>query len=286
MLAASSTGQPHLETFGGCMLGQLCPPSLLVAISVLEAMFFAEHGISDISLSYAQQTSASQDAEAIAALRCLAGELIPDVDMHIVLYAYMGVYPRTADGALSLLGEAARLAVRTGSERLIVKTVAEAHRIPTIAENVQALGAAAGAADAAHASESAVPDHRALDSGIYAEARAIIETVLDLAAGQPGGLADALVAAFARGVLDVPFCLHPDNAGATRSYIDIDGRLRWAEIGALPIDQVGARGAPRSLTAADLLQSLTYVERTFDGPVLARSRAAAIGAKTRDDGWN
>jgi len=27
--------EPHLETFGGCMLGQLCPPSLLIAMSVL-----------------------------------------------------------------------------------------------------------------------------------------------------------------------------------------------------------------------------------------------------------
>src|ERR1035437_3617435 len=30
----------HLETFGGCLLGQLCPPSLLIAMSVLEALFF------------------------------------------------------------------------------------------------------------------------------------------------------------------------------------------------------------------------------------------------------
>ena len=38
----------------------------------------------------------------------------------------------------------------------------------------------------------------------------------------------ALVVAFARGHLDVPFCLHPDNAGRTRGYLDTDGRLRVA----------------------------------------------------------
>ena len=137
--------EPHLESFGGCMLGQLCPPSLLVAISVLECMFFRQHGIRSVSLSYAQQMNADQDCEALLALRQLADTLLPDVESHIVIYTYMGVYPRTATGALSLLAESARLAVRTGASRLIVKTAAEAHRIPTIADNVNALEAATAA---------------------------------------------------------------------------------------------------------------------------------------------
>ena len=38
---ADAAGSPvHMETFGGCLLGQLCPPSLLVAMSVLESIFF------------------------------------------------------------------------------------------------------------------------------------------------------------------------------------------------------------------------------------------------------
>ncbi|WP_143466725.1 hypothetical protein [Lentzea kentuckyensis] len=87
--------RPHLETFGGCMMGQLCPPGLLVAISVLEGMFFRQHGVLSISLSYAQQTSPEQDEEAVVALRSLAGALLSDVDWHVVIYAYMGKYPRT-----------------------------------------------------------------------------------------------------------------------------------------------------------------------------------------------
>lgn len=41
----------HLESFGGCMLGQLCPPGLLVALSILEGLFFRAHGIESISLT-------------------------------------------------------------------------------------------------------------------------------------------------------------------------------------------------------------------------------------------
>ena len=95
-LVADRGGRAHLETFGGCLLGQLCPPSLLVATSVLEALFFVQHGLRSVSLSYAQQTHPVQDIEALAALDRLATELLPDVvDRHIVLYTYMGVFPRT-----------------------------------------------------------------------------------------------------------------------------------------------------------------------------------------------
>ncbi|MDX6260017.1 MAG: methylaspartate mutase epsilon subunit, partial [Kribbellaceae bacterium] len=112
--------EPHLESFGGCMMGQLCPPGLLVALSVLECMFFRQHGLRSVSLSYAQQTDPDQDAEAILAMRRLAAQWLPDVDWHVVIYTYMGVYPRTPEGASRLLEEAARLAVRTASARLIV----------------------------------------------------------------------------------------------------------------------------------------------------------------------
>jgi methylaspartate mutase epsilon subunit len=292
-LADAASGVPHLETFGGCLLGQLCPPSLLVAVSVLEAMFFAEHGITDLSLSYAQQVCPEQDAEAIAALRSLAHEFLPDADLHVVLYTYMGVYPRTRAGALALLEESARLAVRTGAERLIVKTVAEAHRIPTITENTQALSTATWAADrAARTSlpDPDIPDEGAPGTGIRAEARAIIGEVLNLA--DRSGLAGAFVAAFRRGLLDVPFCLHPDNAGATSSYIDTDGRLRWSATGALPIAAVGAAGPPAALSAVGLLDSLSYIARTFDRAALRRTPAGAIPRVTeptngdRTDEWS
>ncbi|MFL6125211.1 methylaspartate mutase [Actinophytocola sp.] len=247
--------EPHLESFGGCMLGMLCPPGMLVAISVLEAMFFRQHGLRSVSLSYAQQSNATQDHEAVLALRRLAGELLADLDWHVVVYAYMGMYPRTPHGATRLLGEAARLAVRTGSVRLIVKTVAEAHRIPTVEENVAALEHAAAVA----AREPAVNATDSADSEVYAEARELVEAVLEL----DDDLGRALTEAVRRGYLDVPFCLHPDNAGRARSYLDRDGRLSWSRTGALPLPARSARTT--ELTAADLLASLSYVRRKFDG---------------------
>jgi methylaspartate mutase epsilon subunit len=262
-MAEHAPGTPHLETFGGCLMGQLCPPGLLIAVSILEGMFFAEHGVTDISLSYAQQTSAEQDIEAITALRRLGREFLPSASLHVVLYSYMGVYPRSSAGALALLEESARIAVRARAQRLIVKTVAEAHRIPTIAENIQALSVASKASAAASPNRWAAPD-----TGIHAEARAIISAVLDLSGR--GGLDAALVTAFRHGLVDVPFCLHPDNAGLASSYIDDNGWLRWADTGALPIEGSGGVSQPAEMTSADLLDSLRYVERTFDEAALQR----------------
>lgn len=253
--------EPHLETFGGCLFGQLCPPGLLVATSVLEALFFRQHGLRSVSLSCVQQTNAAQGEEALVALRRLARETLPDVDWHIVVYAYMGAYPRSPGGSALLLAEAARLAVRTGSARLIVKTTAEAYRIPTIAENVTALESAAKAA----LGEKPNAAGTASDTGIYAEARALVDAVLDL---HPD-IGRALVRAFERGVLDVPYCLHPDNRGDARSYLDADGRLRWSHVGAMPIERM-ARPSPRArLSSNELLAALSYVQRRFDREALA-----------------
>ncbi|MEV4949014.1 methylaspartate mutase [Streptomyces sp. NPDC053755] len=265
-LLASRPGS-HLESFGGCMLGQLCPPSLLVALSVLECVFFRQRGLNSVSLSYAQQTSRAQDIEALHALRTLAGEHLDGIDWHVVLYSYMGVFPRTVEGALELLRDSARLAAVTGTERMIVKTPAEAHRIPTIADNITALQ------EAAHAAHTAPPAGRPDgEYGVLAEARALVEAVLELHpdAGQ------ALVKAFARGVLDVPYCLHADNAQRARSFIDARGSLQWLRAGAMPVTAARNAGGPSSLRAEDLLHMLGHVQNTYDQAALTTTTAPAL----------
>jgi methylaspartate mutase epsilon subunit len=263
--------EPHLESFGGCMMGQLCPPSLLVALSVLECMFFCQHGLRSVSLSYAQQTNPDQDREAVLALRRLAAERMPGIDAHLVIYTYMGVYPRTPGGATRLLAESARLAMRTGAARLIVKTVAEAHRIPTIAENVAALETAAVAAAAERRNPVVLT---ADETGIYEEASALIDAVLEL----DDDLGQALADAFARGYIDVPYCLHPDNAGKARSYLDQTGWLRWSRIGSMPIQETARPTGSIELTAAGLLASLSYVERRFDNAGIEEHLVVPISA--------
>lgn len=252
---AQSTGRPvHMETFGGCLLGQLCPPSLLVAVSLLEGVFFRTHGLMSVSMSYAQQTNTAQDLEAVAALRRLAREFLPGVDWHVVIYTYMGLFPSTLDGAQALLDESVRMAVKSGAERIIVKTALEAIRIPTIEENVEALQRAAEDALTIERPES----QEDVDTQTYVEARALIDAVLELNAD----IDTALLKAFADGILDIPFCLHPDNRNESRSVITDDGRLEWLETGRMPLPE--SRHAGESLTAEGLLKALNYTASRYD----------------------
>lgn len=264
--------RPHLETFGGCLFGQLCPPSLLVATSVLEAMFFVQHGLRSVSLSYAQQANAVQDIEAVAALRHLAGELLPaHVDWHLVLYTYMGVFPRTEAGASRLLDRSAQIAVRGGAERLIVKTSAEAHRIPTVAENVSALTHSAQVAKAG----SDLPWADQVDYGdVLAEARALIEAVLE----RGEDIGDALVRSFASGTLDVPYCIHEDNHSQAQGGIGEDGRLYWARTGKMPLP-ASSRAAGR-ISSDQLLSMLRFTAESYDH-VSPEYTVAVVGSGPR-----
>ncbi len=256
---------PHVESFGGCMLGQLCPPSLLVAISVLEAMFFRQNGIRSVSLSLTQQTSHTQDLEALVALRRLAAERLTDVDWHVVLYGYMGLFPTTPAGARLLIERSAALAVQGGAHRLIVKTLVESLRIPTVAENVEALGLAAAAAPRGPDTARHRPtgsdrvDPAAGDTEVLREARTLVDATLSL----DDDLGRALVLAFRTGVLDVPHCLHPDNAGASRSAIDQDGRVRWVVAGRMPVT-THPQPHPLKTPSAALLEALEHTRRHHD----------------------
>ncbi|WP_027661230.1 methylaspartate mutase [Salinispora fenicalii] len=265
-LAEMSTPErpAHLESFGGCMLGQMCPPSLLVAIAVLEGLFFAQHGVPSISLSYAQQTQPEQDLEALAALRRLIDELLPGLDVHVVLYTYMGVFPRTRAGSSNLLDESARIAVFGGAERLIVKTVMESVRIPDVADNVAAVERAEREVRCSQQMRAAGrPPWTPSESGLYEEARTMIDAVRSL----DPDLGTALHIAFRRGLLDVPYCLHPDTQGRTRSRVAPDGRLEWAHVGSLPID--GPRPAGHAVGAQELTSMLNYVADRFDSTAAA-----------------
>jgi methylaspartate mutase epsilon subunit len=77
-------------------------------------------------------------------------------------------------------------------------------------------------------------------------------------------LGQALLLAFKQGYLDVPYCLHPDNAGRSRSYIDADGWLRWGEVGSLPLGHLVPRTRSRRITSSGLLDDLSYVRRKYD----------------------
>lgn len=247
-------GRPHLESFGGCMLGQLCPPAMLVAISVLEGMFFEQKGMRSLSMSYAEQGHQGQDIAALQALHKLADDLLSDdTDWHVVHYMYMGVFPGTRQGAHSLIARSALTAAAGGAARIIVKTSAEAHRLPTLAENLRALDLASAAARLGSLAGLAVDDA----SEIYEDARNIIAATLELS----DDIGGAIVRATRAGIIDIPFGLHPDLSQSVRSQVTDEGRVVWAATGRVPVRRAVAGRAPG---ASELHSMLHRVASHFD----------------------
>lgn len=246
----------HMESFAGCMMGQLCPPSLLVALGILEGLFIREQGIESLSLSLAQGTHSDQDIAALLALKDLMADYLPDVNSHIVAYTWMGVFPTAPDGAERLIRESARVATLGGAQRLIVKTIEEAVGIPSVASNLQALRwCCEEAANAKHLTPSLRQQELAL--GIRAEAEALITATLNL----NSDIEAAIQWAFKLGLLDVPFCLHPDNRDEARASVTADGFIDWVDVGRLPIQHQSE--APVTFNSSVLLQALEYNRRQY-----------------------
>ncbi len=252
----------HLESFAGCMLGQLCPPSLLLALGILEGIFFKRHGLASISLSYAQGPSAVQDLSALGALHTLANEYLSDIDWHIVVYTYMGVFPKTKVGANTIIKTSAQIAKAGKAQRLIVKTPAEAYRIPTIEENVESLELAFIASKNVDNNINLNVDLEEQEK-IYLQAKFLVDSVLDLHCSLNKGLQIA----FSKGYLDVPYCLHLDNKNLTRSIIDSRGYLQWAKTGNMPFNRDYLNDFPKRkipITSDSFLYMLGFVQHKYD----------------------
>ena len=248
---------PHIESFAGCMLGQLCPPSLLIALSILEGMFLQDHGIDNISLSYAQGTSTAQDQAAIAVLRSLAKQYFSNINWHIVIYTYMGVFPETTSGAKKIICDSVHLAKITNSERLIVKTTVESKHIPAVENNIFALELAHQEFTNEKITVTNIDQEEY--ERIYTEVDFLLNATLNLCSN----LSKAILLAFAKGYLDVPYCLHINNFNKTRTLIDAAGYLRWGNTGHLPFPK-NMFNKKHNLSSSAFLQSLRYIQQKYD----------------------
>jgi methylaspartate mutase epsilon subunit len=112
-------------------------------------------------------------------------------------------------------------------------------------------------------------DMNEADSETYIEARALIEAVLEL----DPDIDTALLKAFERGILDIPFCLHPDNRNEARSLIDGEGQLHWLDTGQMPLPS--PHHSADLLTSDGLLKSLNYTASRYDN---ALDRGQAVPA--------
>ncbi len=259
----------------GTLTAVLVPPSISLAISVLEAVLAARAGVRCVSVAYPQGGHLVQDVAALRAIPLLADRYLPaGVRVHAVLHEFMGVFPRIRGNAEDLIFYGALVARLGGASKLITKTYQEAYGIPETQANIDGLRLADRA-------NSPLLDFVSVDGErvreeqewILAEVADIVEPVLE----HPD-LIGAVCRAFEAGTLDIPFSASRYAKSEIIPKRDAEGAIRYLSAGSLPFSGRTARrnsealrhGTDAEPRIGSLLAGLTgdinYFLSLFDEP--------------------
>ena len=241
--------------FFGTLSAVLVPPAISLVMTLLEAMLAARAGVRSLSVAYGQGGHAVQDLAALNAIRTLAAQFVPGVDVFPVLHEYMGPFPKERWRADSLIAYGAVIARAGGATKLVTKTHDEALGIPTVDANI------AGLRTARQSVRHAALSGRIDPSEVEEERRAIEREVQDILEPVLIGpdLVASIVDAFARGRLDMPFSTSRHAHSSVIAIRDHEGAIRFWDAGNLPLsgDALKRNNArvPR-IAASDLLPRL------------------------------
>jgi len=218
----------------GTLTAVLVPPSISLAIGVLEAISAAQQGVRCISISYPQSGHLFQDVAALRAIPRLAARYLPaEVEVFGVLHEFMGVFPKGKRNAEELIFYGAMAARLGGAAKIITKTYHEAYGIPTTQANVDGMRLAAVA-------NSRLLDFVSIDTSrvdeeldwILEEVGEIIEPVL-----AESNLDSAIIGAFDAGRLDIPFSASKYARSDIIPRREPGGAIRYHSAGALPLSR-------------------------------------------------
>ncbi|WP_405616642.1 methylaspartate mutase [Streptomyces sp. NBC_01511] len=217
----------------GTLTAVLMPPSVSIAISLLEALAAVDAGVVFVTVPYPQGGNAVQDVAALRAITILAERYIGGrAAVYPALHQFMGAFPRDPAQADALILLGGLVAVWGGAAKVVVKTNQEAYGIPDLAANVRGLhttrvavsgylGEGFGVADEAVAEEA---------RWICREVEELVDPVL-----READLLRGIDEAFRTGRLDVPFSASVHAHNVVMPCRDPSGAIRFADPGRLPL---------------------------------------------------
>ncbi len=218
------------EPFGP-LTGTLVPPSIAIAIGIVEGQLAATQGVRSITLGYGQVGNVVQDVAALQALRKLANEYLPDeVVVTTVFHEWMGGFPpdeARANGVISLGGMTAAIAQ---PDKVITKSPQEFQGVPTKEANASGLRTTRQVIDMAIEQKIDIDGIAEEQDLIERETRCLMDTIFEHG---DGDVVQGTLKAFDSGALDVPFAPSDSAKGAILPARDDDGRVRifeWADL--------------------------------------------------------
>jgi len=219
------------------LTGTNIPPSIAIAISVLDCLLAAAQGVRNYGLEMGETMHLVQDAAAVAVCDAMCQEYLArkgyrDIFTSVTLLHWMGAWPQDEAQAAALISYGGTLAAVSGAASVTTKSTHEAFGIPTPKANAEGLRTTRMAIYLARNIRldgmKAYEDEKTL---IAREVRAIVDKVLEMG---DGDAAIGSVRAFDAGVLDVPWSPNRHCKSRVLPARDVDGMLRILDPGLMP----------------------------------------------------
>ncbi|SEO69886.1 Glutamate mutase subunit E [Halogranum amylolyticum] len=221
------------EPFGP-LTGTLVPPSIAIAVGLVEGLLAATQGVKSVTLGYGQVGNLVQDVAALRSLRTLGEEYLPDdVTVTTVFHEWMGGFPPDEARANGVIGLGGATAAVARPDKVITKSPQEFQGVPTMEANAAGLRTTRQLIDMLIEQDvtlDGIDDEREI---IERSVRSLMDSVFALG---DGDVAHGTVRAFETGALDVPFAPSESAKGAVLPARDDKGRVRILEFGDLALD--------------------------------------------------
>jgi len=227
------------ESFGP-LTGTLVPPSICIAVSIIEALLAAEQGVKSFTVGYAQCGNIIQDIAAIKSLKENVEQYLhefcyKDVEVTTCFHQWMGAFPLDEAQAFGVICSGAVTAALSGANKVITKSPHEAYGVPTKETNAKGIIATKQIIKILR--KQRFTENTEIENEcdmINAEVKAIMDGVLRLGKGD---VAIGTVNAFKAGVLDVPYAPSVFNEGKVKVIKDLEGAVRFLDAGNLPFSK-------------------------------------------------
>jgi methylaspartate mutase epsilon subunit len=202
----------HRESFG-VLTATMVPPIMVVVVEILELLLASEQGVSSFAVSFAQTGSMIQDLATAKALRSVASKKLQEfgfnTDVKLVFHQWMGAFPHDRVRSESLISQGSIIAVLSQSDKIVIKTRAEALGIPDQESNADAV------VTTKYSMELCAGAHTIVGGEVFEESKSIekaanylLDAILNIN-NMP--LWDRVAKAVRKGFIDIPFSPHQDN---------------------------------------------------------------------------
>ncbi|MEZ5647930.1 MAG: methylaspartate mutase [Alphaproteobacteria bacterium] len=220
--------------FFGTLTAVLMPPSISIAIALLEAALAIQSGVQCLSLAYCQTGNFTQDIAALRALRKGIARYLPlHTKAYPVFHQFMGAFPADHIDANALIIYGTITARLGGATKIINKTHQEALGVPSVEANIAGISLTKAATSWII---GLLPlDMNAVEEEQYWIEREVAELIEPILGASD--MIKAIVLAFADGRLDVPFSASIHARSDILPVRDTKGAIRFQRSGQLPFSE-------------------------------------------------